>query len=244
MRNHPKAKIHWPNTLAEKEALADLVNRREPQVDDVIGFTDGVSLPVQCASDPISQATNYNGYHHDTMINNVFCFAPTGKIIFACINFPGSWHDSQVSLSLISKVVENIGDFKICVDQGFPRSGDLLNKFVGPISRRYRRNLPEETRREVLTRHNVYVSLWQSSEWGMRALQGTFTRMKSRLCSNKKKRKLILTVIILLHNFRTEVVGLNQIATVFNVEYDSFVNIRNYDRIAQYYENVVDSDEE
>ena len=78
----------------------------------------------------------------------------------------------------------------------------------------------------------------------MRALQGTFTRMKSRLSSIKKKRKLILTVIILLHNFRTEVVGLNQIATVFNVEYDSFVNIRNYDRMAQYYENVNDSDEE
>ena len=142
LRNYPKARIHWPNTLAEKEALADLVNRREPQVDDVIGFTDGVSLPVQCASDPISQATNYNGYHHDTMINNVFCFAPTGKIIFACINFPGSWHDFQVSLSLISKVVENIGDFKICVDQGFPRSGDLLIEFVGPILRRSRQNLP------------------------------------------------------------------------------------------------------
>ena len=31
-------------------------------------FTEGVSLPIQCASDPISQATNYNGYHHDTMI--------------------------------------------------------------------------------------------------------------------------------------------------------------------------------
>ena len=120
-------------------------------------------------------------------------------------------------MSLISKVVENIGDFKICVDQGFPRSGDLLNKFVGPISRRSRRNLPEETRREVLRRHNVYVSLRQSSEWGMRALQGTFTRMKSRLSSIKKKRKLILTVIILLHN-KFEFVGLNQIATLFNVE--------------------------
>ena len=120
------------------------------------------------------------------MINNVFCFAPTGKIIFACINFPGSWHDSQVSLSLISKVVE----------------------------------------------------------WGMRSLQGTFTRMKSRLTSIKRKRKLILSVIILLHNFRTEVVGLNQIATVFNVEYESFINIRNYDRIAQYYEHVVDSDDD
>ena len=36
----------------------------------------------------------------------------------------------------------------------------------------------------------------------------------------KRKRKRILTVIIHLHNFRTEVVGLNQIATVINVEYD------------------------
>jgi hypothetical protein len=244
LKNNAKAKILCPNSLEEKEYLADLVNRREPKVADVIGFTDGVSLPIQCASDPISQATNYNGYHHDTMCNNVFCFAPTGKIIFACINFPGSWHDSQVSLSLIAKVVENIGAFKICVDQGFPRSGDLLDKFVGPISRRSRQNLPRETRREVLRRHNTYVSLRQSSEWGMRSLQGTFTRMKSRLTSNKTKRKLILTVIILLHNFRTDVVGLNQIATVFNEEYDAFVNIRNYDRIAQYYEEIVDSDSE
>ena len=57
------------HVLAEKEVLADLVNRIAPKVNDVIGFTDGVSLPI---SDPISQATNYNGYHHDTMINNVF----------------------------------------------------------------------------------------------------------------------------------------------------------------------------
>ena len=78
----------------------------------------------------------------------------------------------------------------------------------------------------------------------MRALQGTFIRMKSRLSANKRKRKLILTVIILLHNFRTDVVGLNQIATVFNIEYDCCVNIRNYDRIAQYYERDDNNDEE
>ena len=100
------------------------------------------------------------------------------------------------------------------MDQGFPRSGDLLNKFVGPISRRSRQNLPEETSREVLRRHDIYDSLRQSSEWGMRSLQGTFTRMTSRLTSMKRKRKLILSIIILLHNSRTEVVCLNQIATV------------------------------
>jgi hypothetical protein len=166
------------------------------------------------------------------MINNVFCFAPTGKIIYACINFPGSWHDSQVASNFIRQVVNNIGDYKICVDQGFPRSGDLLNKFVGPISRRARRNLEPLNRREIIQRLNTYVSLRQASEWGMRALQGTFIRMKSRLTSNKYKRKLILTVIILLYNFRTHVVGLNQIATVFHLEYDAYVNIRNYDRIA------------
>ena len=75
----------------------------------------------------------------------------------------------------------------------------------------------------------------------MRALQSTFVRMKSRLTSNKRKRKRILTVIILLHNIRTHVFGLNQMDTVFNVAYDAHINIRNYDRIAQYYENVDDS---
>ena len=135
------------------------------------------------------------------MIKNVFCFSLTGKIIFACINFPGSWNDSQVSLSLISKVVRNIGDFKICADQGFPRSGDLLNKFVSPLSRPARRNLPVKTRRAALRRHNTYVSLRQSSEWGMRALQGTFVRIKSRLTWNKRKRRQILGALPKLRKY-------------------------------------------
>ena len=58
------------------------------------------------------------------------------------------------------------------------------------------------------------------------------------------KRKLILTIIILLHNFRTELIGLNQIATIFNEEYYAYVNVINYDRITKYYEDIVDSDYE
>ena len=130
------------------------------------------------------------------------------------------------------------------MDQGLPRSGDLLNKFAGLISRISRQNLPNETRREVLQRHNIYVSLSQSSEWGMRSLHGTFTRNKRRMTSIKRKRILILSVVVLLHNFCTEVVGWNQLVTVFNVEYESFVNIRNYDRISQLRSFVVDSDDE
>lgn len=172
--------------------------------------------------------------------NNVFCFAPTGKVIFACINFPGNYHDSQVAEALMAEVINNLGEYKICVDQGFPRKGDLLNKFVGPISPKTRRRYRNQLRNDLLRQHNIYVFLRQSSEWGMRALQGTFLRLKSRLLSNKEKRKLIISSVVLLHNFRTEYIGLNQIATVFNPEYENVMNIENYDRIARFYENIPD----
>ena len=38
-----------------------------------------------------------------------------------------------------------------------------------------------------------------------------------------------------MHNFRTEIVGLNQISSVFAPEYESVVNIHGYNRIHQYY---------
>lgn len=56
-----------------------------------------------------------------------------------------SWNDVKVSACLIAKVVHDIGD--IC--QKFPRPGDLLNKWLGSISRRASHNLPTETRRSV-----------------------------------------------------------------------------------------------
>ena len=64
LQHNRKAKIYWQSSLGKTEFL---VIRREPIILDVIGFTYGASLPIQCASDPISQAKNYNGYHHDTM---------------------------------------------------------------------------------------------------------------------------------------------------------------------------------
>ena len=69
----------------------------------------------------------------------------------------------------------------------------------------------------------------------MRALQGTFGRLKSRLTSNRSVRKNIIYSIVLLHNFRTEHVGLNQIATVFNPHYENSINIEGYDRLDRYF---------
>ena len=63
------------------------------------------------------------------------------------------------------------------------------------------------------------------------------TRLKSRLTANNRMRTLIIETILLLSNFRTSHVGLNQIATVFNPHYDQYVNVDGYDRIARYFAN-------
>jgi hypothetical protein len=234
LRKYPSSRIKFPddNEMAE---YARLISLREPAVGNIIGFIDGVSIPVQCSDDVLEQNAMYNGYYHDTMCNNVFAFAPTGKIIFASINNPGSWHDAQVAYKLIQTVIERCHMYAFCVDQGFPRSGPLHDKFIGPISAKTRRKLAPNLVNLLLEKHNRAISLRQASEWGMRALQGSFSRLKSRLTSSKTKRQEILHAIVLLHNFRTEYVGLNQITTVFNPQYEQYVALDGYDRIARYF---------
>ena len=190
---------------------------------------------MQCCDEVIEQNKNYNGYRHDIHLNNVLAFAPTGKIIYAALNYPGSWHDSQVAEGLVEIVIATIGAFCMCVDQGFPRSGELFEKFVGPISKKAKKQLNPLLRDLLMARSGLFTSLRQAAEWGMRALQGSFSRLKARLSSDKKKRGMIVLSIILLHNFRTEYVGLNQIATVFNPEYEQYINLENYDRIRDYF---------
>lgn len=134
----------------------------------------------------------------------------------------------------------------------------MLGRFVGPLTRRAliqtQRDLAEAlvvlsssndpaeiraahetvaTAREALSLHQILISIRQASEWGMKALQGTFARIKGRPTSDSEKRLQIIYSILLLHNFRTSEVGLNQIATVFDPEYEA-VNFSGYDRIARF----------
>jgi len=65
----------------------------------------------------------------------------------------------------------------------------------------------------------------------MRGLQGSFPRCKKRLPSDKDKRRMVLECTIFIHNYRTEKVGHNQIAEVFNPEYERVI----YNRTGRYY---------
>jgi hypothetical protein len=236
LKRHPMAAVKFPD--AEKmEYFARLINQREPEVDDVIGFMDGLSLVSECTSEVFEQNAMYNGYHSETMVNNIIAYGPDGKVFLAAINFPGSWHDGSITANILPYIRERIGNYKMCVDQGFPRSGDASFILVGPISRRQARRLAANLRQYLLTISNVYVSLRQASEWGMRGLQGTFPRFKKRLPGNAFKRSLVIKSIVFIHNFRTEIVGLNQIRTVFDPEYERYISLHGYDRIRRYYFN-------
>ena len=57
------------------------------------------------------------------------------------------------------------------------------------------------------------------------------------MTSNLKKREKLIISVVLLHNFRTEIVGLNQIAAVFNRYYQQYINLDTYDRIHRYFAN-------
>lgn len=234
LKDNVKSAIKFP-TAAKMEYYASLVARREPTITNVIGFVDGLSLPVQCSEDPETQSLMYNGYYHDTRCNNVLAFSPEGTIFYAAINYPGSFHDSRTAYKLGETALEKLGNFSLCVDQGFPRKGHFFGKFVGPISRRTLENLSPLVKKNMIKLHNKYISLRQSAEWGMRGLQSTFCRLKTRLTSNEKKRRSILYCILLLHNFRLNYVNLNQIKSVFSKHYEQYLSVEGYDRIARYF---------
>jgi len=128
-----------------------------------------------------------------------------------------------------------IGAYKICVNQRFPRSGDAYGTLVGPVTKRAARQLHPDVRDYLLCISNVHTLLRQASEWGMRAMQGTFPRCKKRLPSNSAIRCLVIETIVIVHNFLSDYVGCNQIKMVFDLEYVAIHNLHGYDRIAQYY---------
>ncbi len=177
LRDHPFARVRFPDD-AKMRDFANMVQRREPMVNDIIGFLDGVSFLVQCMDEWIRQNAMYCEFDCDTMVNNVLAYSPDGKVFFAAVNFPGSWADRSLSAHFLHYIKRKMGVYKICVNQGFPRSGDTHDTFVGPVTKRQAQHLQHDIQNYLLKMSNVHTLLWQANEWGMRELQGTFSCCK------------------------------------------------------------------
>lgn len=233
----PDCRIRWP-TIEEQRILADKIKAREPDLEQgAFAFVDGCSFPCEVGSTIDEQNAYYNSWKGGTFVNNLFVFSPTGKIIFAALNAPGSWHDAQLCLDLLPLLLDptrTAPELGIIADTAFPRTGPLEQKILTPSSFDSLSINTEVAYRELL-RHQLITSLRQSAEWGMRALQGTFGRLKVPQTHHHKKRSRCLLSIALLHNFRTTYVGFNQIATVFADDYEQSLHNASYDRIARFY---------
>jgi hypothetical protein len=54
LRGHPFARVKFPSGEKMRE-FANMVRMREPMVDDIIGFMDGVSFSAECTDNCVEQ---------------------------------------------------------------------------------------------------------------------------------------------------------------------------------------------
>jgi len=99
----------------------------------VIGFMDGVSLNCECTSEPVVQNSMYSGYHSDTMVNNLFAYAPDGRVIFCAINFPGSWHDGSIMANECLIFIRRLANAKCALIKAFPEAVMPLTFLLDPL---------------------------------------------------------------------------------------------------------------
>ncbi|KAG8714382.1 hypothetical protein FRC08_011989 [Ceratobasidium sp. 394] len=141
-------------------------------------------------------------------------------IIEAWINTPGSWHDVRVAtLGVYDMLIDNTPDgYFVLTDSAFLTNDERLSpKIHTPLKRNTRfPGLSKEESLEHWDYSNAVVSARQAVEWGMRAIQGSFARLRMPLsATDKEGRGRLIETCLRLHNVRTSLVGINQIRTVY-----------------------------
>jgi hypothetical protein len=197
----------------EINAYKEKIMANFPDLDGVWCVMDGLKIPIQKPADEATQNAYYNGWLHDHFVGCVFAFAPSGMVVACTLNAPGSWHDSFIAengglYAKLESVYEATGG-KAVVDSAFS-----MKRCPFLIKSGKKKNRETAVARRI--RHQA-TFLRQSAEWGMRALQGSFPRLKDRIIyfDDMADRKLFLHLIPMIYNFRTKFVGLNQIRSTF-----------------------------
>jgi DDE superfamily endonuclease len=210
--SHPLAKVEMPNA-ANIEKLKAIVHARHSVLEDVYCTCDGLKLHFQKQSGLDEQSMFYNGWVHGHYVTNLFVFAADGRIIATVLNAPGSLHDSTLAqwggiYNKLEQCFIETGGI-CCVDSAFAANN---NPYLIKSSQDTTRIEGSEEFRKAVEA----TSLRQASEWGMRAIQSAFPRLKDAIKYEENgERKRILKLVPLLYNYRLEIVGLNQIRNTY-----------------------------
>ncbi|KZT57258.1 hypothetical protein CALCODRAFT_434501 [Calocera cornea HHB12733] len=253
LKSVPEARIVWPEE-EDMEKLSELVVARHPLLQGAFGSVDGLNLPTATSSDERWQNAQYNGWLHGHFTSNVLVFSTRGELLHAAINAPGSWHDSRVSSGIYAQLEENTPDpYFLAADTAFPHNRSTLrSKIKTPVKSGTR------TTREQVQFLDQLVSFRQSAEWGMRAIQGSFGRLRLPLDANDgRARRTLLETVFRLHQIRVRLVGINQLRSVYEPIWTEtkeqkqvwgslremfFPDIRKADRVAKFHYIVVEDE--
>ncbi len=226
LRRHYDGRIMWP-TLDEMKHFSDLAKNRDdsPDVAGVIGFLDGLKLPVKEPTDKVTQSSFYSGYKKRCEVTNVIFFTFDGCIAHASINYPGAISDSEMAQGIYRRLlsIPSHIPYKIIADSAFIGTGELETRILKPKSERQQISSIEEG-----ISHARITSLRQGVEWGMRCIESKWTRLNTKLTLNNRRRSDIIELCLRLHNLitRNNLVSRNQIKTVFSLNY--IPNILNF----------------
>lgn len=174
-----------------------------------------------------------------------------GEIIAAVINHPGSWHDARVAQPIYDLLLHHTPpSYYAVADTAFPRGARTIhNRIQAPLKQGARLPANRHEREARLAFNAQLTSYRQSVEWGMRAFQGSFGRLRVPLnIQDNHGRARLLEICIRLNNLRANCVGISQIRSVyqpvwmeeddamwFNFENMVFREIRAQDRVGRYH---------
>ncbi|KAA1473663.1 hypothetical protein DENSPDRAFT_780286 [Dentipellis sp. KUC8613] len=218
MREINEARIAWPHGALEFQELTELVMARHPRLEGAFATVDGLNLLVQTSEDLDVENATYNGWMSEHMVSSVIVYSPKGLVVAARLNAPGSWHDSRVAQGIYEKLrTRTPPGYYIVADTAFPRgTSQIEGRIRAPLKVGHQLEGTPMEIAERLAFDREILSYRQTAEWGMRALQGSFGRLRVPLnISHIPKRADILELCLRLHNLRTLKVGINQIRTVY-----------------------------
>jgi hypothetical protein len=96
---------------------------------------NGLNLPIAVSSDVVLQNAYYNGWTCEHYCSSVFGCAPDGRMVYASLNAPGSWH--AITRDLYANLLRRTphGYYAIA-DTAFPRrQKNILGRIKTPLKK-------------------------------------------------------------------------------------------------------------
>ena len=133
--------------------------------------------------------------------------------------------------------------YYLVADTAFPRgTTQIQGRICAPIKAGQRIMGNADVVQEKLAFNRELLAYRQTAEWGMRALQGSFGRLRVPLEINHTEQHAgLIETCVRLHNLRAERVGINQIRNVYMKEWQATDKL---DELWRDFENMLFSEQQ